>query len=191
MRVFLAFVLTMGLATSGCAWFGGSSEKPQPAQPAEQQANAAEAAPAPAPAPAAKADTKKNKKDAKSKKSEKSAKKGKKTEAEIAADLDRVGHKLAAQASRTVMPSKASKEVRKVGSEYVATYVDVDVNNVRTELRPGSKAGQYVGSVRYQEKVMECRGATKQAALSGANCKQAKTRNLHELIHYDGSAWQY
>ncbi|MBO4301635.1 MAG: translation initiation factor 2 [Desulfovibrio sp.] len=190
MRFLLTFVLIMGVATSGCAMFGGSSEtssSPQPVEPASSVEPASEVEPA----PVVKAEAKKGKKEKKSKKTEKSSQKSKKTEAEIAAELDKVGHKLAAQASRTVMPSKASKEVRKVGQEYVATYVDVDANNVRTELRPSSKAGQYVGSVRYQEKVMECRGASKQAALGSTNCRQVKTRNLNELIHYDGSSWQY
>ena len=49
MRKILALILTMGLATGGCAWFGGSSsEEVKPAQPQEQTA-----APEPAPAPEA------------------------------------------------------------------------------------------------------------------------------------------
>ena len=46
MRKILALILTMGLASGGCAWFGGSSsEEVKPAQPQEQTA-----APEPAPA---------------------------------------------------------------------------------------------------------------------------------------------
>ncbi len=188
MKIILAFILTMGMTVSGCAWSGGSSETPKTAQAAEQ----IEQGTAPEPAPTVTPEAKNAKKDAKAKKAEKASQKhkGKKTEAQIAAELDAVGHKLAAQASRTIMPSKASKEVRKVGNEFVASYVDVDANNVRTELRPGTK-GQYVGFVRYQEKVMECRGASKQAALASTNCRQVKSRNLNELIHYDGTHWQY
>ena len=49
MRKILALILTMGLATGGCAWFGGSSsDEVKPAQPQEQTA-----APEPAPAPEA------------------------------------------------------------------------------------------------------------------------------------------
>ena len=191
MRKILALILAMGLATGGCAWFGGSSsEEVKPAQPQEQAA-----APEPAPAPVAPA------KDAKGKKgktkAEKSAevkpaatKKGAKTEAQVAAELTMVGNKLAAQAARTVMPSKASREVRQDSKGFVASCIDVDASNVTTELRPGT-SGQYVGFIRYQEKVMECRGKTKQEATTTASCEQVKARNLNELIRYDGSVWQY
>ena len=192
MRKILALILTMGLATGGCAWFGGSSsDEVKPAQPQEQTA-----APEPAPAPEAPAKDAKGKTKGKAK-AEKAAevkpaasKKGVKTEAQIAAELTMVGNKLAAQAARTVMPSKASKEVRQDGKDYVASYIDVDASRVTTELRPGT-SGQYVGFIRYQEKVMECRGKTKHEATTTASCEQVKVRNLNELIRYDGSVWQY
>ena len=38
---------------------------------------------------------------------------------------------------------------------------------------------------------MECRGKTKQEAITTASCEQVKARNLNELIRYDGSVWQY
>ena len=101
-----------------------------------------------------------------------------------------VGHRLVAQASRTVMPSKASKEVRQDGKDFVASYVDVDPNEVTTEMHP-SNAGQYVGYVRYQEKMMECRGKSRKEAITTASCQQVKARNINELIRYDGSTWQY
>ena len=192
MRKILALILTMGLATGGCAWFGGSSsEEVKPAQPQEQTA-----APEPAPAPEVPAKDVKGKGKAKTK-AEKpaevkpvAAKKGTKTEAQVAAELNLVGNKLAAQAARTVMPSKASREVRQDSKGYVSSYVEVDASNVTTELRPGT-SGQYVGFIRYQEKVMECRGKTKQEAITTASCEQVKARNLNELIRYDGSVWQY
>ena len=192
MRKILALILTMGLATGGCAWFGGSSsDEVKPAQPQEQTA-----APEPAPAPEAPAKDAKGKGKTKTK-AEKPAevkpaasKKVVKTEAQVAAELTMVGNKLAAQAARTVMPSKASREVRQDSKGFVASYIDVDASNVTTELRPGA-SGQYVGFIRYQEKVMECRGKTKQEAITTASCEQVKARNLNELIRYDGSVWQY
>ena len=192
MRKILALILAMGLTTGGCAWFGGSSsEEVKPAQPQEQTA-----APEPAPAPVAPAKDAKGKGKTKAK-AEKPAevkpvasKKGAKTEAQVAAELTMVGNKLAAQAARTVMPSKASREVRQDSKGFVASYIDVDASNVTTELRPGA-SGQYVGFIRYQEKVMECRGKTKQEAITTASCEQVKARNLNELIRYDGSVWQY
>jgi hypothetical protein len=193
MRMILALILTLGLTTGGCAWFGGSSAtEEQPAQPPQEQV----AAPEPAPAPEVPAKNAKGKADKKAeKKAEKaekaaSGKKVVKTEAQIAAELDMVGHKLAAQAARTVMPSKSSKEVRQEGKDFVASYVDVDAANVTTEMRPGA-SGQYVGFVRYQEKVMECRGTSKQVAMTTASCEQVKVRNLNELIRFDGASWQY
>lgn len=151
MRILLALILTLGLATGGCAWFSSSddSETQTPAAQPQDQATASEAAPEPAPAPVkdvpgkSKSKTKANAEKASAKK----APRGAKSEAEISAELDRVGHKLALQASRTVMPSKASKEVRKDGKDYVASYVEVDTSNVTTELRPGA-SGQYVGFIR-------------------------------------------
>ncbi len=192
MRIFLALILTLGLATGGCAWFSGddSSDTQMPAAQPEDQAAAAAAAPEPAPAkttPAKGKSTAKAEKAASQKRGK--ASKGPKSEDEISAELNTVGHKLAAQAARTVMPSKASKEVRKDGKGYVATYVEVDATNLTTELRPGAK-GQYVGFIRYQEKVYECRGASKKAALS-APCEQVRARRLNELIRYDGKAWQF
>ena len=192
MRKILALILTMGLASGGCAWFGGSSsDEVKPAQPQEQTA-----APEPAPAPVAPAKDVKGKGKTKAK-AEKPAeakpaasKKVVKTEAQVAAELTMVGNKLAAQAARTVMPSKASREVRQDSKGFVASYIEVDASNVTTELRPGT-SGQYVGFIRYQEKVMECRGKTKQEATTTASCEQVKARNLNELIRYDGSTWQY
>ena len=188
MRKILALILAMGLASGGCAWFGGSSsEEVKPAQPQEQTA-------APEPAPEAPAKDVKGKTKTKAEKPAEvkpaASKKVVKTEAQIAAELTMVGNKLAAQAARTVMPSKASREVRQDSKGFVSSYVEVDASNVTTELRP-STTGQYVGFIRYQEKVMECRGKTKQEATTTASCEQVKARNLNELIRYDGSTWQY
>lgn len=190
MRIFLALILTLGLAAGGCAWFSGESatSAETTASQTQEQAVAPEPAPAqeaPAKSPASKAKAEKAAKKAPAAK----ASKGAKSEEEIRASLEVVGRKLAAQASRTVMPSKAAKEVRKDGNGFVATYVEVDAQNVTTELRPGAK-GQYVGFIRYQEKIYECRGASKQAALS-APCQQTRARRLNELIRYDGRSWQY
>lgn len=193
MRIFLALILTLGLAAGGCAWFSGESATSAETAVAQTQEQAAAPEPAPAQEAPAKSPTSKAKAEKAATKAPASkatkASKGAKSEEEIRASLDVVGRKLAAQASRTVMPSKAAKEVRKDGNGFVATYVEVDAQNVTTELRPGTK-GQYVGFIRYQEKIYECRGASKQAALS-APCQQTRARRLNELIRYDGKSWQY
>lgn len=172
----LALALCLGM--SGCGLFGGDAADSDPAIAVEHEGEAPKAEPAveqPAPAPA--------KKEGKSSASLKG-------EARIKADLDVTGKQLVARAARTVMPSKASRSVRKDGKDYVATYVEVDQNNVTTELRPGSK-GQYVGFIRYSEYEYECRAATRKEALSTNQCERIRTRNLNELIRYDGKKWQF
>ncbi len=180
-------VLALGFALGGCALFGGNSSVEEEAAP--QQAEAAPAPEASAAEEAAKGKTGADKK-AKKKAEKKAPSRGAKTEAQIAAELEATGRKLAAQAGRTLVPSKAAKQVSRDGADFVATYVEVDAGQVRTEMRPGTSAGQYVGFVRYQEKFMECRGKSKKDALA-APCRQVKTRNLTELIRYDGKSWHY
>lgn len=184
MRKSLVFVVALSLMAGGCAWFTSSeeSETVTPAAQAQEQA-----APAADPAPAATKETAKAPAKSAAKTAAKSAK-GAKTEAQIKAELDKMGQKLVAQSKRTLLPNKANKEVRKVGDQYVATYLEVDTNHVSTEMKPGAN-GQYVGFIRYQEHVFECRGATRQAALS-APCTEVRARNLNELIRYDGKEWQ-
>ncbi|MFT4300860.1 MAG: translation initiation factor 2 [Desulfovibrio sp.] len=191
-QIFLALLLTFGLTASGCAWFGGDTSSTEAAITPAQPEAATEPAPAPAPPATGKAATKAaakaDKKAAKTPDKKPSAK-GAKTEAQIAAELETVGRKLVAQAGRTVVPSKAKKDVRQVGKDFVASYVEVDESTISTELRPGA-SGQYVGFVRYKENVYECHGASRQAALTAA-CEQVKARRINELIRYDGSSWQY
>ena len=188
----LILILTLAFALCGCAMFGSSEESSQTVTPAAQE-DAVKAAPdAKAELPASKSakasSVKTSSAKASSAKASTSARGGKKSEAQIKDELDRMGHKLAAQSARTLLPNKANKEVRKQGNEYVATYLEVDANNVSTEMKPGAN-GQYVGFIRYQEHIFECRGATRQAALS-APCKEVRARRLNELIRYDGKAWQ-
>lgn len=167
---------------NGCAWLGfgddeSNTETAVQAEPIHEESSVT-------PEPVSKPETKKASKKASASKS----KKGAKSEEQIKKELDAMGNKLVAQSARTLLPNKANKEVKKRGSEWVATYIHVDTNNVRTELRPGAN-GQYVGFIRYQEEIMECKGATKQAALS-APCNKVASRRMNELIRYDGHAWQ-
>lgn len=175
MRRFLIFSCV--LALTGCAWLGFGDDAETTATEEPQIQADAPAEPVQAPVKAEKPASKAAK-----------TAKGAKNEAQIKASLDETGKKLAAQSARTLLPNKAHPEYKKVGSEWVASYIDVDPNRVSTELRPGA-SGQYVGFIRYQERFMECRGATKQEAMKG-NCRQVRSRNLTEMIRYDGKAWQ-
>lgn len=197
MRKSLLPVVALSLLASGCAWFSSSeeSETVTPATQVEEMVAPTDEPPSALTGKGAKAATKGAQASAKTsaktsaKASPKtSAKKGPKSEAQIKAELDRMGQKLAAQSARTLLPNKANKDVRKVGNQYVATYLEVDTANVTTEMTPGAN-GQYVGFIRYQERIFECPGATKQAALA-APCNQVRARRLNELIRYDGNAWQ-
>lgn len=182
MRVSSMFVLFLTLALSGCAWFGGETAEPSPAVQAESSAVGVDSQ-------AGKGTAVQEKQSSQKAKASTKRKAGAKSEDTIRAELDSVGRKLVRQASRTVMPSKSSKQVKKVNKEYVASYVEIDTDDVSTEMRPGS-AGQYVGVVRYLERMYECRGKSKKAALS-ATCEQIRSRGVRELIRYDGKAWQY
>lgn len=167
MKKILAVSLLTSLLCGGCALFGGDEgSSPATAAPAGDPATT-ETAKAPEKAPAKAAPV---------------------SQSKLEADLYKTGQSLVGRASRTVMPSKAHKEVPKVGKEYVATYVDVDTDSLTTEVRKGARG--YVGFIRYAEHVYECRGASKSAALS-APCEKIKTRNLNEMIRYDGKKWQY
>lgn len=175
-----ALVCIFALALTGCAWLGFGDET-EPVAATEPETMASEPAVevgSETPAPAAKSAPKKAAKPAK----------GAKSEAQIKAELDAMGKRLASQSARTLLPNRSKPEYRQIGGEWVASFIDVDTNNVTTEMRPGAN-GAYVGFIRYQERFMECRGKTKQDALKGS-CTQVRTRNLNELIRYDGRTWQ-
>lgn len=176
------FLMAIVLGLTGCAWLGFGDEsktvasnEPEVSSPDADVEASQPATPATetAPAPAKKAAR---------------VAKGAKSEAQIKAELDAMGKKLASQSARTLLPNRSKPDYKQVGGEWVASFIDVDTKNVTTEMRPGAN-GQYVGFIHYQERFMECRGKTRQAALNGS-CVQVKTRNLNELIRYDGKAWQ-
>lgn len=165
MKKTLACVMVLGLGLSGCSLFGSdeSADNMDAAQaPAAQEAAPQEPAAEKAPAPAGD---------------------------KIQADLDATGRKLVAQAARTVQPSKNAKQVRKIGNAYVATYTEVDPSSMTTSVNT-SPSGNYVGFVRYQEVVYECRGKSKSAALA-APCEAVKTRRVNEMLSHNGKTWMY
>lgn len=186
----MIFVAVLAAAlSSGCAWLGSGDDSQTTTMTAQENAQP-QTADGKTDAQSAAGSAPTEQKTAKSSKNaKKNSKKSAKTEAQIKAELDAMGRKLAAQSARTLLPNKSKKDVKKVGSSWIASYIDVDSNNVSTEMRPGSN-GQYVGFIRYQERFMECKGNSKEAALKSADCQQVKTRNLNELIRYDGTSWQ-
>ena len=110
----------------------------------------------------------------------------------VKAALDKTAQDLVSRASRTVVTNKAKPTVRKQGKQYVATYVDVDMNSIHTGMRAGqTKTTPYIGIIEYIENTYECKGATSAAARAYTDCQAVKTRNMKELIRYDGRKWQF
>lgn len=109
----------------------------------------------------------------------------------VEARLQTAARNLVGRASRTVVPSKAKPSVTKTKGGVTVRYIKIDPTQVKTGLRPGSKANTYVGSVDYQEHEMMCTGATKEKALNGGSCTELLTRDVRELIRYDGKKWLY
>ncbi len=86
-------------------------------------------------------------------------------------------------AAEHVVPSKKDKAVRHHGgNKYVASYVEIDSQNIQTELRTNNNS--YVGIIKYQELLYECQGTSKEAALS-APCSKVRTRRMTEILGYD------
>lgn len=176
-------LIACAFALSGCAWlgFGDDSSSVSATEP-ETMASEPAVEVDSEPEPAVKQDAKKAAKTTK-------AAKGKKSEEQIKAELDAMGKKIASQASRTRMPNRNNPKYRQAGNVWIAEFIDVNPNSVTTSMSPSKTPGQYTGKIYYQERVMECQGPTKQAAVSG-DCKQVRSSNLTELIRYDGKAWQ-
>ncbi len=113
-------------------------------------------------------------------------------EADVKARLDQAAGKLASMASRTVVPNKSNPKVQKKGSEYVTTYIEVDLASVRTTMRPGqSSTVPYIGIIEYTEVGYECWGASREAARTSTDCQATTTRKVQEMISYDGKQWVY
>jgi len=106
-------------------------------------------------------------------------------------DLDKVGKTLVNNAAKNILPNIKSKAVAP-GSDggFVASYVEVDASDVRTEAVPSAESGKYVGSIRYAENQYECPGKSKADALK-AECHMVKSRRMCEMIQYEKGKWNY
>ncbi len=103
--------------------------------------------------------------------------------------LESIAKKLVKSAADHVMPNAAKKDVHQENNQYVAYYIEIDQSSLRTEMRSSEKAGNYVGLIKYKEVHYKCSAPTKQEALK-APCYRARSRNLTEIISYDGK-WRY
>jgi len=106
-------------------------------------------------------------------------------------ELAKVASTLVHNAAKTIMPNIKSKAVAPGGhGGYVASYTEVDVSDIRSEVIPSAESGKYVGSIRYVEHQYECPGKSKADALK-AECHVVKSRRMHELIRYEQGKWHH
>ena len=188
MKKAMTLCLTLGLMLGGCGASETVTEQP-------------ETATAESSAPAAKQDTNQGKI------STKAARKGKATTVckhpygkevqlkngdKVCCLLDDTGRQLSQKAARTITPNKSNKQVKQVGKEFVASYIHIDADAVSTSMTPSTVTkGNYVGKIRYTETTYQCKGKTKKEALAATNCTQTASRNVTEMINFDGKKWQY
>lgn len=196
MRKFIPLCVAFGLTLSGCGLFGGNDaastteEQVMPVTaPAESKAAPASNAAKTSSKSAAKASTK----AAVTKcehpyGKEADVKNGKR----VCCQLEDTGKTLATKAARTISPNKNNKHVKAVGKEYVATYIDINVEEVSTSMTPSTVTkGNFVGMVRYTETTYHCKGKTKKEALTATNCTSTSSRRVNEMINFDGKKWSY
>ena len=111
--------------------------------------------------------------------------KGTPPSAAVVSQLNDFGSRRITLINSSIRPSKSSREVSKQGNEYVARYYYVSPSSLRTEATPADSSSPfiYVGKVRYQECLYECRAPSKEEAMRGEG-QIIQSRNMLELIRY-------
>ena len=95
------------------------------------------------------------------------------------------------RANTTLRPNRVHPDVQKKGDMYVATFQEVDVASLKTEIYESNTPGcMYVGHVVYTERQYEGSADNRKEALN-ADFKQVKTRRIRELTRYTGGKWVY
>ena len=105
--------------------------------------------------------------------------------AAVISQLNDFGSRRITLINSSIRPGKSSREVSKQGNEYVARYYYVSPSSLRTEASPADSSAPfiYVGKVRYQESLYECKAASKEEAMRGEG-QVIQSRNMLELIRY-------
>ena len=103
----------------------------------------------------------------------------------VVSQLNDFGARRISLINSSIRPSKSSREVTKQGKEYVARYYYVAPTSLRTEATTADSSSPfiYVGKVRYQECLYECRASSKEEAMRGEG-QIIQSRNMLELIRY-------
>ena len=113
------------------------------------------------------------------------------TTLEVKAKLDSFAKDYVSRANATIKPNRSQASVKKVKGQYVATFREVDLDTMTTEIYPSQAPGcSYVGHIVYLEKEYECIGKTRLTAQKG-DFKQMRARRVRELFRYNQGKWCY
>lgn len=108
----------------------------------------------------------------------------------IKEQLDKFAKRKLALINQGLRPGKGSKEVTKQNGMFVARYIQVHPETLKTRFRSNTSNPpvRYVGFLQYQEMHYECRAETKEKALKGP-FSIVRLRNMTEIIMYDNRGW--
>ncbi len=97
----------------------------------------------------------------------------------------------AREMNESILPCKAKKEVLPAGDGFLARYIEVDASRIDTHVvKSDSSVVPYIGYMTYTETWFHCRGKTREEALN-ADCTEAGSKQIQELIKYMGGKWTY
>ena len=108
---------------------------------------------------------------------------------EVKGKLDSFAKDYVSRANATIKPNRNHVAVKKVKGQYVASFREVDIDTMVTEIYPSQAPGcSYVGHIIYLEKEYESIGKTKKIAQQG-EFKQKRARRIRELFRYNQGKW--
>lgn len=110
--------------------------------------------------------------------------------AKVKEQLDIFAKRKLALINQGLRPGKNSKEVTKRNGMFVARYIQVHPETLKTRFRSNTSNPpvRYVGFLQYQESHYECQAKTKEKALKGP-FSVVRLRNMTEIIMYDNHGW--
>ena len=110
--------------------------------------------------------------------------------ARIQNQLDSFAKRKLALINQGLRPGKNCKEVTKQNGVFVARYIHVHPETLKTRFRSNTSNPpvRYVGFLQYQEMHYECQAETREKALEGP-FSVVRLRNMTEIITYDHRGW--
>lgn len=111
------------------------------------------------------------------------------TTLDVKAKLDSFAEDYVLRINTTIKPNRNHVSVKKTGRQYIASFREVDLDTMVTEIYPSKAPGcSYVGHIIYLEKEYESIGKTRNAAQKG-EFKQMRARRIRELFRYNNGKW--